>query len=192
MPSVELKNVYQEIPEHEGNYFNRNPLARDRMMSTIYTALGSRPLNGRIAVVSRYGDYVYVDNQTGDIELNVHQVMAQETVRWGLETEDFLRVFLPETDPWHTTHEQLLTLARPLRTSYETLGVILYSIPLDELNDLCKSISFEYGYIYRCCLGKTARCSTSILWMRRRLSRMHGMMPMRLRRGIGTTRGTCV
>ncbi len=136
--SVELKNVYQEIPEHEGNYFDRNPLARDRMMSTIYTALGSRPLNGRIAVVSRYGDYVYVDNQTGDIELNVHQVMAQETVRWGLETEDFLRVFLPETDPWHTTHEQLLTLARPLRTSYETLGVILYSIPLDELNDLCK------------------------------------------------------
>lgn len=84
--SVELKNVYQEIPEHEGNYFNRNPLARDRMMSTIYTALGSRPLNGRIAVVSRYGDYVYVDNQTGDIELKVHQVMAQETVRWGLET----------------------------------------------------------------------------------------------------------
>lgn len=137
--SEKIRDAFQSIPEQDGNYFNHNPLLRDRLSSEIYSALGSSPMNGQITVVSRYGDYVYVDNRAGDRALTPEEVLAQEEVRWGFMTDGYLRVFFSPQDLWHADRSPTFTLARPLRTSYETLGVIMYSVPLETLDKLCKT-----------------------------------------------------
>lgn len=135
--SAPLHEVFQYIPEQEGNYFDQNPLIRDKLLSVLYGALGGRNLNGQIMVVSRYGDYIYVDNRPGDRPLNGEQLLKLDVVQWGLTTEDFMRIFLPDQDLLHDAGESMLTLARPLRTSWQTYGVILYSIPLERFNWIC-------------------------------------------------------
>lgn len=134
--SALIQRTFQNIPAHEGNYFDRDPLLSSSLSGEIYSAVGSLPLNGQITVVSRTGDYVYVDNQTGDLVLGPANVLALDEVRWGLTTREFVHISVSEHDPWHTNRDAILTLTRPLRTSYETLGVILYSVPLETLNKL--------------------------------------------------------
>ena len=49
-----------------------------------------------------------------------------------------MRIFLPDQDLLHETEEPMLTLARPLRTSWQTYGVILYSVPLEKFDGICE------------------------------------------------------
>ena len=137
--SAVVKNIFQNIPAQAYNYFDQNPLSWNAVYSEIYSALGSRPINGQIMIISRYGDYVYVDNQSGDITLSPDQALATEEVRWGLSTDEYVHVSLSESDAWHIDHEPVLSVSRPLRTSYETLGVIIYSVPLSALDRICQS-----------------------------------------------------
>lgn len=136
--SAELHKVFRSIPQEEGNYFDKNPLIRDKLLSELYDALGGRNLNGQIMVVSRYGDYIYVDNRPDDCTPNSAQILGQKAVQWGLATEDFMQIFLPDQDLLHESKEPMLTLARPLRTSWQTYGVILYSVPLERFNWICE------------------------------------------------------
>lgn len=134
-----IQNAYRDITAGtSSNYFDTHPQARDQVFGALYTALGSRPLNGQLTVVSRFGDYVYADNSAGDIELRADQTTGLATVQWGLETDQYKRAFLPDTDPWHAAHEQMITLVRPLRDSYKTLGAIVYSQPITLLDTLCE------------------------------------------------------
>ena len=133
----DIHEVFHAIPQGEGNYFDKHPLMRDRLLAELYAALGGRNLNGQIMVVSRYGDYIYVDNRPDDCTPSSAQVLEQKSVQWGLSTEDFMRIFLPDQDLLHETEEPMLTLARPLRTSWQTYGVILYSVPLEKFAGIC-------------------------------------------------------
>lgn len=134
----DLHKVFRSIPQGEGNYFDKQPLIRDRLLGELYAALGGRNLNGQIMVISQYGDYIYVDNRPDDCTPSSAQVLEQKSVQWGLLTEDFMRIFLPDQDLLHETEEPMLTLARPLRNSWQTYGVILYSVPLEKFNWICE------------------------------------------------------
>lgn len=122
-----------------GNYFDTHPREADQIASAIYSAAGSAPLTGQTTVVSRYGDYVYLDNRTGDYTPSRSAALALPEVRWGLFTDDYRRYFEPRPDDWHVGGESVLTLTRPLRDSYGTYGVILCTKPVSMLADIGRS-----------------------------------------------------
>lgn len=139
--SKAFTDIVFHIPETPYNYFLQHPTITSDVDGILLSVLATTKANRSIHYISRY--YDYLGTQINQQSLNSKpmtkdQIRDIPTVRDALTTKKYKLYFPPHPDYWSSDASLTLTVARPIRDTYHTYGVLEYNIEATELDELLK------------------------------------------------------
>lgn len=142
--SPDFTSLVFSISQSPLNYFAQHPLETDTVHSILASYLTPRDQYSTFVYVSRYYDTLRISNGSGKPRiLTKDQVMQLPQVSEGLATKKYRLYYPPHTDPWSAGRNEVYSVVRPIRDTYQTYGVLEYQKSTADLDKLAKNASIS-------------------------------------------------
>ena len=140
--SKDVLEIYSNIEEEQNkNYFDYNIDDYNTIFDEIFESFYDLDIDGRISIISNYGDYVSIDNNTNDSVLSTNDIIQSEEYRLSKLSSAYYQIVPPHDSIFDEGEELFISIIRPLREGFNSYGYIDYKMPMTKVNDIIRLVS---------------------------------------------------
>lgn len=147
--SPDFLEIVREIPQGEGNYFLSNPSVHTEVNNLLISNLVSEELGTNIHYVTRYldnmGVYMQVDPYDR-AQVTKEKLQGFTRIMEGLSSKEYVMYQPPHKDEWTVGSQLAFSIIRPVRSNFETFGVLEVSQGREELDTMLTLEEFPDKY----------------------------------------------